>query len=371
MKLDASMQLVWDLLRSMTSGVLLFDLDNNVVLVNPLMRTITGVYIGDAALRDYVSRFKKEIRGDQKEKGIDLEIAASRATNEGKAIFFKRVPYKDKVYETVVTPVRNEKREISGGAFIFHDITRIVEIDQLKSEFVSVASHQLRTPLTATRLFSEMLLDEEVGKLNNKQKEYVDAVYKSTNRMIALVEDLLNISRIETGRLKIEPVPTKIEELIKEVINDLGPVAKEKCCAISFNKPFPPLPEVPIDKKLLRQILSNLINNSIRYSNPKNCDILVELSKKTPTNYVLSVKDNGIGIPKEDQSRIFEKFFRTSSAVKTQAVGTGLGMYIAKMVIEAAGGNIWFESEDGKGTTFYVMIPVSGMKGQEGEKSLT
>ncbi len=268
----------------------------------------------------------------------------------------------------VVTPVMLNNK-IIGAVQVFRDVTYELEVDRAKTEFVSVASHQLRTPLTTIKLFTEMLANEEVGKLNSAQKDYVSNARQSAERMIRLVNDLLNVSRLDAGRLKIEPKPVRLKEFIQSIIDEFALSGKEECKReIIFKKPEGELPTIQADPDLMRQAIGNLINNAVRYSPENKCNIVVTLKKREETDYLISVKDSGIGIPKEIQPKIFEKFFRADNAIKSTTDGTGLGLYTVKKIIEASGGKVWFESEGkNQGSTFYISIPITGMKMKEGE----
>jgi len=256
------------------------------------------------------------------------------------------------------------------GVIIFKDVTREKEVDQMKSEFISIVSHQLRTPLAAIKLFMEMLGNEDVGTLNTQQKDYIYNVQESTARMIELVSDLLNFSRLESGRLKITPKSVRLEEFIQSVIAECTMLGETKQCEVMFQKPEKGPYRIAIDPSLTREVLRNLIMNAIRYSSAGDCKVEVTLEKDR-SGYVISIKDNGIGIPKEMQPRIFEKFFRADNARQSQAQGSGLGLYLAKMLIEKSGGKLWFESAGlNKGTTFYISIPMKGMRQKEGVKGV-
>lgn len=263
---------------------------------------------------------------------------------------------------------RDEQNEPTRLISSMLDITKQKELDQAKDEFISLVSHQLRTPLTAIRLFTEMLVDGQVGKLTNDQQSYLEKVDASTQRMIQLVGDILNISRVELGRLKIAPVETDVPALITSHVDEVEPLASAKKVKITF-KPTTKLPNIAIDPILFGQIVHNLLTNAIRYSNGSNGRVEVQFTKKDES-YVLAVSDNGIGIPKAAQARIFERFFRAENAVKAEGEGTGLGLYLIKLVLQSSGGNVWFESKEGQGTTFYVSIPLSGMVSKAGDKSL-
>lgn len=256
----------------------------------------------------------------------------------------------------------------------YHDLK---ELDHYKSEFISIVSHQLRTPITGINWYVEMLLSGDVGEITSHQRDYLDEVYESGQRMVRLINELLNVSRLESGRLKIEPKQVQIEDFIQKIIDEVKPLTMAKKCACPLTTPKTKLPLIMIDPDLLRQVIQNLITNAIKYSTPEKCDITVAIERKnnidqeiTSDYIIISVTDKGIGIPKDIQPRIFNKFFRANNAIKLAADGSGLGLYIAKMIIEASGGKIWFISKEGEGTTFYVAIPIDGMKKKEGSKVL-
>ncbi len=243
------------------------------------------------------------------------------------------------------------------------------KIDRAKTEFISLAAHQLRTPLTAIRWYFEDLKSEEIGKLNPKQKDYSAKGLESTIRMIRLVNDLLNVSRLETGHLVINPQPTDLIKLVENIITENTTLVKTKNCQLIFIKPKGGLPLIKVDPILINQVINNLISNSVRYLKKQKGKVEVIL-EKNPPNILLSIKDNGIGIPQKVQKRIFSKLFRADNAVKMATDGTGLGLYIAKMIIDACGGKIWFSSKENKGTTFCFTLPLAGSKSHNGDTTL-
>jgi two-component system, chemotaxis family, CheB/CheR fusion protein len=240
------------------------------------------------------------------------------------------------------------------------DITKQKQLEQAKDEFISLVSHQLRTPLTSVLLFNEMLVEERMGKLTPLQKEYAEKAASSARRMIELVGNILNVSRIELGELQIKPAPTDIDRLILAYIEELKPVAAAKKVRLSFTSSG--LGKVPVDPTLFGQIIHNLVSNAIRYSPPRGGKVLIAFAKKKDA-YQLSVRDSGIGIPAGSQERIFERFFRADNAAKAESGGSGLGLYLIKLISESSGGKVWFESVEGQGTTFYVTFPLDGMHG--------
>lgn len=240
------------------------------------------------------------------------------------------------------------------------------QLERAKDEFVSLVSHQLRTPLASIRWFSELALDEK-GKLNAAQKDALENIQLSTVNMIKLVTTMLNISRIELGRLKIEPQPTNITELIERNIKEVEPLAKEKNVAIHTE--LDDIPAFSADPLLMSQIVHNLLTNAIRYSRPSDAQVTIS-ARLLSNDFELRVADNGIGIPKAAQKRLFERFYRADNAKQVQKDGTGLGLYLIKIILKQAGGNIAVDSQEGGGTTFIVTLPKGGMRSKEGEKTL-
>ena len=269
-----------------------------------------------------------------------------------------------------ISPVLDNRGKIIYFVGIERDITKEKEVDKMKTEFVSVASHQLRTPLTAIRWYVEEIYNEEIGQINKDQKDYLKQVLDSNERMIRLVNDLLNVSRLESGRITIEPIPTDLAKLIEGVVTESDIMAKARNCKLIFIKPKEKLPLIKIDPSLIRQVINNLVSNAVKYSKTggTKCQVRVELAKKGK-NAMISVEDNGIGIPKNLQHRVFEKFFRADNAIKLETQGTGLGLYISKTIIEASGGQIKFKSSQ-EGTTLTFTLPLAGSQPHLGEKGL-
>jgi PAS domain S-box-containing protein len=240
------------------------------------------------------------------------------------------------------------------------DITEARRLDRAKDEFISLVSHQLRTPLTIIRLYGDMLNGGMAGTLAPKQKAYVNKITTASVRLIKLVADILNISRLELNRIKVNSTPTDANKLIKDRLTELAPIAKGKGARILFT-PEPHLGLIPIDATVFSEIIHNLASNSLRYVSDKKGEVRVVFTKEA-RGYLLSVSDNGIGIPKAAQPHIFERFFRAGNASNLDGEGTGLGLYLVKLFANAGGGKAWFESVEGKGATFYVLFPPDGMK---------
>ena len=246
--------------------------------------------------------------------------------------------------------------DVAGGIVAFRDVTLEKEIDTMKSEFVSVASHQLRTPLSAIKWFLEMLIAGDAGAINENQKEFLDRAYESNERMIKLVNDLLNVSRMESGKIKFEPKPTQLGDIFQSVITELTPLTRARNISIQSAFADAKLPEVFVDPDKMRQVIMNLVSNAIKYTSGRG---KIELFyERHPNELVFNIKDNGIGIPKDQQYKVFNKFFRADNVMKVQTEGSGLGLYIAKVMIESSGGRMWFSSQENKGTTFSFSLPI-------------
>jgi len=236
------------------------------------------------------------------------------------------------------------------------DITKIKQIDKMKSEFVSITSHQLRTPLTGIKWFSELLLKNRAGVLTANQKDYVSQIAESNNRMIKLVDDLLDVSHIETtGKYLFDFQSGDISEIIKKCVADQLNIANNKNLKINLNLSCKSRQIIKMDKEKIRQVIQNLLSNAIKYS--KRGGVIKINCKKEEKAIIFAIKDTGVGIPLHQQNRVFEKFFRADNVISTES-GTGLGLYIAKFIIENHQGKIWFESKSDKGSTFYFSLPI-------------
>lgn len=226
---------------------------------------------------------------------------------------------------------------------------RLIEMDETKDDFISMASHQLRTPLTSVKGYLSMVLDEDVGKLNAAQAKMLRQAFTSSQRMVFLITDLLNISRLKTGKFVIEPSPTDLSAVIQEEMSQLVETAKAKRIALTYEKPAA-FPKLLLDTTKIRQVIMNFMDNAIYYTHDGG-HIRVELQDK-PAAVELRVVDDGIGVPKSEQPHLFTKFYRAANARKARPDGTGLGLFMAKKVVIAQGGSIIFSSREGHGSTF-------------------
>lgn len=234
-------------------------------------------------------------------------------------------------------------------------VNNLRELDKLKSEFVSVATHQLRSPLSVVRLAVETVLNGEVGQINDKQKNFLDQAYRSNERMIQLVDDLLDISRLEAGKTEYALVEGSLEELTENSVQEFHQIAKQKNILLNYHGPDKPLPHIKINALKLKMVIENLVDNAIKYT-PNNGQVDVHVKDNNDSIEVV-VQDTGVGIPTDQIPKLFAKFFRASNALEKRIDGTGLGLYIAKKIVEKHNGHIWVESAEGKGSQMHFIIP--------------
>jgi PAS domain S-box-containing protein len=355
------------ILDSIGDGMIVTDSTGNVLLINDIA---AGFFAVDAQQMlhkpvDSISLFDEQ---DQPVGPADRPAHMALQTGR-KTIQDVKVHGNDgtrMALNIMATPIVETGTTI-GVIQTIRDVTKEREVDRMKTEFISLASHQLRTPLSAIKWFSEMLGGGDAGELNKEQQDFVKNIMDSSERMIDLVNSLLNISRIESGRIIVEPKPTDLKQLVDGIVSDLKAKTAERQQTLIVSV-HDGLPKVNLDPHLIGQVYLNLLSNAIKYT-PKGGQITVIVSRKD--DFLLSsVSDNGYGIPKAQQSRMFQKFFRAENIVKIESDGTGLGMYLVKAIIESSGGKIWFESEENKGTTFWFTLPMSGMKAKAGEVTL-
>ncbi len=253
------------------------------------------------------------------------------------------------------SPIRNQKGIIVGGIVVFRDITHEKEIEEIRTDLISIASHQLRTPLSEIKGLISLLDDNIAGTLNPKQKEYMKLLTVANERMINLVNDLLNISRIEQGRLQLNFQPVNLGVLATEIQKSLLLRASEHKQSL-YLIVDPNIPNVSADPEKTKEIISNLMENALKYTFDGGT-ITARVTANDAGVWVL-VKDSGVGVPKARQKDLFQKFSRIENPLSRLTTGTGLGLYAVKQLVEKQKGNIWFESTEGQGSTFGFVLPI-------------
>ncbi|MEI9966816.1 MAG: HAMP domain-containing sensor histidine kinase [Candidatus Moraniibacteriota bacterium] len=242
---------------------------------------------------------------------------------------------------------------------------RLKDLDNTKSEFISIASHQLRTPLTAIKGYISLLLEGSYGKVPPNIQDVMNKLYSVNDRLIQLVEDLLNVSRIEAGRIQYNFEETQLEPLVADLIDGFKVAAKDKKLTLKLELPEHGLPKLLVDPNKLKEVLSNLIDNAIKYTKEGSVAILLQQSGPAIR---IQVQDTGIGMAPENKAHLFEKFVRSKETSRMVVGGAGLGLFVGKSFVQAMGGRIWAESEGpGKGSTFIVELPLVNTTSKAGK----
>ncbi|MEO8580965.1 MAG: PAS domain S-box protein [Patescibacteria group bacterium] len=346
---------------SATDGVVITTVDRKIIYINRALENMTEYSSAEAVGKnsDFLTIAKTPHQILTK---LWETLDAGQPFNSDEVVMSKK--------DGTELPVRlsvfaiNEKGKPQFFVGILEDITRRREIDRMKTEFISIVSHQLNTPLSAMKWFLELLQMGKAGPLLPKQQEFVQNLIDSNIRMIALVRSLLNISRIESGRIIIDPHLTDIRVLIDDVLKEVAPFFEKKSQKINVNIDEN-LSKVMLDPRLIRNVYLNLLTNSSKYS-PEGTEVDINIFQKDD-ELVSHVIDHGYGIPKNDQDKIFTKFFRAANVVRLEADGSGLGMYLVKIVVESSGGEITLNSEENKGTDVGFVLPLKGVKPKSGD----
>ena len=349
-------------INSLSFGFIIADTKHQVLLKNKAIIDLFGLKDADEMTIDHIS----ELLGAR----FDIKSKVELCLEDEKVCEIKEIGYKSKFFRGIIAPILTpEDSRIIGYVFLLEDITEARIIDQAKSEFVALASHQLRTPLSAMNWYTEMLISGDAGELNKEQKNLLDEIYKSSRRMSDLVGMLLNVSRIELGTFIIDPKPTNICELVQDQLSQLKLIIGQKQLDVQVTCEQKEM-MLNLDAGIMMIVLQNLLSNTIKYT-PEKGHIKVEIgSHKEDSTIVLSVRDDGYGIAATQQAKIFTKLFRADNIKTKDTEGNGLGLYMVKTMLEQAGCKIWFESKENEGTTFFVSIPEAGMNKKAGTKLL-
>lgn len=335
------------IINNFVDGLLVFDKENKLSLINPQARRFLNL-----EHQEVIGQSVSELKNF-----LSFQPLLNLLGEEIKILFKRELSMReDLILEVSTVPLRSGKEKL-GTLVILHDVTREKMIERMKSEFVSIAAHQLRTPLSAIKWTLKMFLDGDLGEITKEQGEFIEKIYQSNERMINLINDLLNVARIEEGRYIYNPILTEFEPIIESVIENHKEKIEKKKIKFEFKKPERKLPKVLVDVEKIKLVIDNLLDNALKYT-LEGGSVTISLQHKE-REIEFSIKDTGVGIPKNQQNRVFSKFFRGANVIKMETEGSGLGLFITKNIVEAHGGKIWFESEEGKGTTFYFTLPVA------------
>ncbi len=345
-------------LSNLVDPIILIDKNNVINFINPAAAEVLGMDSNTLSQpikpdNHYsLNNFKDIIRFEytanvsktnEAERNITEEMEINRA---GQAM----------TYKVMTVDVMDDDGQFLGVMKIFYNLTREKIIDRLKSEFISIAAHQLRTPLSAIKWAIKMVLDGDMGKLNSEQERILFKGYISNERIIKLVNDMLDVSRIEEGRFNYEYSKTDFSEPLEIAIGHLERRLEKKHIKFTVNMPKQ-LPLIHMDAEKIALVIENLLENAIEYT-PEKGQITIKIEKGDAL-LRFCIKDTGVGIPETDQERIFSKFYRASNVIRMQTDGSGLGLFIVKNIIKNHGGEITYSSEEGEGTEFVFTLPIN------------
>lgn len=342
------------MVNRLLDGVMTTDAEKKIVLANPAFLTMVGYSAGDvegksveevvpsAAILESINEVLAMPEHTIAESSREVTLPAAEGEN-------------DRIISVHCSPFRNRTGQILGTTTVLHDITAVKEMDRMKSDFVSMVSHEIRSPMNSLLAQIKIILDGLAGEVTEKQRHILERASGKINNLVNLVSELLDLARIEAGAIGREIEDLNIEELLQEQIEFHHAGAAEKNIAIEY-RPESQLPHIQADRQGIDEVITNLLSNAIKYS-PENSKIVV--SAKVDDDLVVQVSDTGYGIPEEDLAQIFNRFHRVKDKNTREIHGTGLGLAIVKSIVDAHQGSIKVESKIEHGTTFTVRLPLS------------
>lgn len=347
------------ILDGMAEGVLLVDGGGRVLLVNEVLQrllSISSLVAGKTTLEII--------------RNVELQEAIQEVIQNGKnrALEVMLPSVGEKIFEVNVAGIPSSPDEVNhnikGVIVVFHDITRLKDLERIRQDFVANVSHELRTPLTTIKGYAETLLEgawkEEVAL------QFIQVIKRHTDRLTKIVEDLLTLSKVESKGFQLKRERTSVLDLIEDTVDFIKERAEKKKVSISRSQISPSL-AVHGDRNYLEQVFLNLLDNAIKYT-PEGGKVEISVTEKDHQEILFLIKDDGLGIPKEDLYRIFERFYRVDKGRSQELGGTGLGLSIVKHIVQAHGGRVWAESQVGKGSRFYFTLPQSADRQERGSK---
>ena len=351
------------IVNSIAEGLILVDSNNRVLHINPAAERLLNISAAsiDQDITEIIQNdelihiFEEDQRQILQHKPTDQIPSKNEGINLISEVTLAR--YDEKlVLRIIASPFLDENGLILGTVYLFDDITREKEIDQMKSDFISLVSHELRTPLTSIIGFVSFILDGKAGAINDRQRNSLARVQRQSKRLAALINDLLDISRIESGRIQMDQKPISLLEIVTHRIEEIRPQADEKSIRLVLTTPES-VPEVRGDEARMGQVFTNLIGNAIKFT-PNNGEVSVKVEADGNLLHV-EVIDTGPGIPPEERQKIFDKFYQLSDISTRQQGGSGLGLSISKSIVEAHGGKLWIDDgNQGKGSNFQFVLPI-------------
>ncbi len=334
------------ILSSMAEGIVVLDATNRIVSLNPASERLFG-------------RPSEELVGNDIKAYLDLskseitDILVHQADGDVQPV---RKKIDERVFSINLQSVKGQEGQLGRVVCAIRDITELDRVDQMKTEFVSMVSHELRTPLTSIKGYVDMVLDGEAGEINEEQTNYLEVARASTDRLITLVNELLDVSRIEAGGIELRLRTIVLQDMVRSVAVSLRTQIEKNKIVLKLDMPRKSI-RVYADSNRVTEVLTNLLSNACNYS-PVGASITVK-TRIVDGQAQVDVTDTGIGISPEDQDKIFAKFYRVDNSMTKQVSGTGLGLSVARSLVEMQGGRIWLKSKLNKGSTFSFTIPLA------------
>lgn len=334
--------------------IVVTDQENRITLLNPAAELLFATTNERARGKHFLEVIKDE--GLFQMINRTTETGQSPSPEEIKAPYIVGDGGARKVFRKSINPMKTEGGKLIGAVAVLQDITHLAEVDRMKSDFVSAVSHEFRTPLTSISMAVGLLREQSAGPVNDKQRELLNAAKEDVERLTRLVNNLLDLSRIESGRLELNVAPVDVARLLELSAEPFHMQLQERKIELAYDVKGTPAP-VDADANKIGWVISNLIGNALRYTGPGGRITLGAIQKGERVH--VSVEDTGTGIPPEYRERIFEKFFQVKESGAVESGGAGLGLAISREIVQAHGGRIWVESEEGKGSKFIFTLPVS------------
>lgn len=363
------------MVASMADGVLMIDKNKQLIVANPTAKTMLGVTKPKMTIFDVL-----DVTSEQ----FDLRTKLEESVNEDKLIVIPAITLSERFLQILISPVKDDKDNLLGQVVLFHDITKEKEVEKMREDFTNMMVHELRSPLTGIRSIAGLLLSQSVKDDAKKFAEFVNLISTNSTDMLGLVNDLLDVAKIESGKFQVLKKQTDVKQLVEQRVASFKPLADQNSLSLNF-KFSPTLPATAdLDEHKISQVLNNFISNAIKFTSAggkilvscfplaKGKDLaqeVVEQSLVWPgvkrgisfggSTLVVAVTDTGTGIAQDKISKLFNKFVQLENAAKSEKKGTGLGLVICKGIVEAHQGTIGVFSEEGEGSTFYVTLPVA------------
>lgn len=366
------------MVASMADGVLMVDTENRLLVINPTTKQMLGLKPEDLSIFEVLAAVADK---------FDLRTKIEESLKKDRLVVENDIQLNNYFLQILITPVKNKKNEPLGTVVLFHDVTREKEVEKMREDFTSMMVHELRSPLTGIRSIATLLKGDKIKNEQEKYKEFVELISSNSSSMLDLVNDLLDVAKLESGKFQVFKKSSDLRAVIDQRIKSFSSLAAENKLTVKQTI----APEVPqtfqFDENKISQVLNNLLSNAIKFTGAggkitvdaflclKSQDIAQAAAEKKvfwqgATNgiispqdsVVVSVSDTGTGISRAERSKLFNKFQQLAASARSEKKGTGLGLVIVKGVVEAHGGQVGCTSEEGRGTTFYITLPLTQTK---------